>query len=155
VDPQPDIVVVSPDELTTHLIVEVSLAAAEAEKARGLKRQMIRMRVPTGLLVTPETISIYRDTFRSYEEGAIHKKARLPTSAVPELQRFANRTNSDPIAFEDAVQDWLTNLKYRSTQGYLKAGDLTKALKEHVLPALDMGEVRAAGPRLFRPAAAH
>lgn len=154
-DPQADIVVVSPDESVTYLVVEATLMPNEMEKARGLKRQMIRMRVPTGLLVTPRSVSIYRDSFKGYKEAAIEKKASLPTSEIPDLQRFANKSRVDPIAFEDAVQEWLTNLQYRSTHGYLKAGDLGAALKEHVLPALSLGEVRAARLRSVHRTANH
>lgn len=106
---------------------------------------MLRMRIPTGLLVTPEAVSIYSDTFRSESEKSIQQVAAVRTADIPELQTFAAGLNRDPIAFEDAVQSWLVQLRNRLVHGY--ASGVDPILAEHLMPALAMGEIRAAGPR--------
>jgi len=55
--------------------------------------------------------------------------------------------NKDPVAFEDAVQQWLDGLQYRILNGFTHGEDANRLLVEHVLPALLKGEVRATGPR--------
>ena len=55
---QPDILVVSPDDYTVHLVVEAKLVSGKDEAAEmALKHTMMRMRAPTGILVTRDKIS--------------------------------------------------------------------------------------------------
>lgn len=150
----PDILVVSPDEQTTHLLVEVG-ASSDGAREKALKHQMIRMRAPTGLVVTPQWITVYRDTFKSYSEDSIAQVGLVSTSEVEPLQAFSSGARAAGPAFEDAVQEWLVQLKYRLREGYLRGSDLKPVFREHVLPALRSGQVRAAGPRVLRTAAHH
>ena len=141
---EPDVVVVSPG--AAHLIAEARLQRSQdADPAEALRNYMLRMRVPAGMLVTPETVSIFRDTFRSESQQSIEQVAVLRTAEIPELQPFATGLNRDPIAFEDAVQAWLVHLRARLIEG--DASGVDPVLAEHIVPALAMGEIRAAGPR--------
>jgi len=50
--------VVSPDDYTVHLVVEAKLVSGRDEAAEmALKHTMMRMRAPTGILVTRDKIS--------------------------------------------------------------------------------------------------
>jgi hypothetical protein len=146
---QPDIVVASPGQ--EHLVVEVRIKDSP-DVADALKHYMLRMRSPTGILVTPTRISIFRDTFRSNAESSIDVVGAIVTSDVAELQPFASGVNRDPMAFESAVQHWLSELRNRLVHGYARGVD--PILAEHVMPALTMGEIRAGGPRPRRGATA-
>jgi hypothetical protein len=151
-DSGPDILVKSPDESTALLIVEVKLGGTRArDLLTPLKRLMLRMRSPVGLLVTGDAVTVLCDTFESDTEASINAVAEIPTLGIPELYRFAAGWATDPIAFEDAVQDWLVQLRNRLVHGYPSGAD--PILAEHVMPALAMGEIRAAGPRSVRSAA--
>jgi hypothetical protein len=151
----PNILVVSPDELATQLLVEVDVDSPVQDREASLKHQMIRMGAPTGLLVTPDWVTVFRDTFKSYSVDTIEAAERFPTNDIPELQRVADRKNGDREALEDAVQHWLTQLQYRVQSGQLATGlgDFKDALRAHILPVLQGGEIRAAGPRWPRRAA--
>ncbi len=148
----PDILVVSPDDLTTHMLVEVGESISAADRERSLKHQMIRTGVPTGLLVTPTWLTIYRDTFTDYLDSSIQAVEQIPTSDIESLQPFAAGLRSSGADFEDAVQEWLAQLKYRLDEGFLRGSDLKPAVREHILPALRSGEIRASGPRYPRRA---
>jgi hypothetical protein len=145
---RPDILVVSPDELTTHLLVEVGSSVADPNRETSLKHQMIRMGAPTGLLVTPDWVTVFRDSFKSYAEDSIARVDQVSTGEIEDLQRFVGRQSTSEAEFEDAVQNWLDQLKYRLERGYLRGSDLK--FREHLLPALELGEIRATGPRTPR-----
>lgn len=53
-------------------------------------------------------------------------------------------TDLDPLEFEDHVQRWLEAL---ARTGNTAEEPLLAALREHVLPVIVDGTVRAAGPR--------
>lgn len=149
---QPDIVVASPGQSSAHLVVEVRLRAEDNRNASAaLKHYMLRMRSPTGILVTRDRVSIFRDSFQSDSEQSVQEVGAIPTSRIPELQSFAMGLSTDPVAFEDAVQSWLVQLRNRMVHGFATGVD--PILGEHVMPALAMGEIRAGGPRSVRSAA--
>ena len=84
---------------------------------------MAGARVPTGLLVTPLKISIFRDTFRDYTDASIEYVGGVETSRIEELEPFVRGINKDPIAFENAVQDWLSQLRNRYVAGHMRSVD--------------------------------
>jgi hypothetical protein len=146
-DFSPDIVVTTPGESTVHMVVEVKLSDTvdRDAAAQQLKHYMLRVGSPAGILVTRNAVAIFRDTFRTDSAESIEHVATILTSDIPELQSFAAGVNKDPVAFEDAVQDWLVQLRYRFVQGYMRGVDSRVA--EHVMPALVNGEIRAGVPR--------
>jgi hypothetical protein len=145
---EPDIVVTIPGESRPYLVVEAKL---QPHMTAPLKHYMLRMRSPAGLLVTRDLVTILRDTFRGDSEDSIEEVGAIPTSKIPELQPFAAGLRTDPVAFEDAVQEWLVQLRNRLVHGYARGVD--PILAEHVMPALAAGEIRAGGPRPTRSAA--
>lgn len=119
--------------------------ALEAAEAR-LKHYMASHRCHTGLLVTPETLWVYRDTFRDRSPDSIQRVGEFAMTDVPMIAHFAARTPHRPPEreFEAAVQRWLEELTHEATAAHLPS-PLREAVEDHVVPALLGGEVRAAG----------
>ena len=150
----PDILVSSPDAHDIALVVEVKLHDDDLEQTeQQLKRYMFGMRCPLGLLVTPERMRLLRDTYTSYAPESIEWIGDYPIQGLFEeaLARHPKDTDVAVGAFrlEDAVQAWLERLASGTGLASLSP-DLRDALKEYVLPALEQGEIRAAGPRVRR-----
>jgi hypothetical protein len=148
----PDILVASRDGTRIALVVEVKLAIRDlAATERQLKLYMVRNRCSTGMLVTPETVRIYRDTFTSYDEGSVERVGEFPAAGILDADAASSlRSIPEPqrrmLQMEDAVQAWLEGLTGESAVAALP-DRLREAVEEHVVPALEQGEVRAAGPR--------
>jgi hypothetical protein len=53
----------------------------------------------------------------------------------------------DAVAFENAVQAWLEELSGTSLRGRVKDPKLLEIINHYILPAVETGVVRAAGPR--------
>ena len=52
---QPDILVTSPDEPRVRLVIEAKVTLLNLEQAEAdLKRYMVHMQCPIGMLITPE-----------------------------------------------------------------------------------------------------
>ena len=135
---QPDIIVTTPDGVS--LVVEAKVTLPNLERTEeGLKQYMVGMQCPVGLLITPERMWLYRDSY---------------TSRSPESVEFVGEFNLESLwqqppqsqrAFEMFVQQWLENLA-----GQLNSelpNPLREALGEDVLPAVTSGDVPAAHPR--------
>lgn len=118
-----------------------ALEVAEAQ----LKYYMVGHRCHTGLLVTPETLWIYRDTFRDRSPDSIQRVGEFAMADVPMIAHFAEQTPPPPErAFEAVVQRWLEELVREAATVHLPS-PLREAVEDHVVPALLDGEVRAAG----------
>ena len=148
----PDILVTSRDGTSRSLVVEVKLSTHDLQTSeQQLKVHMVRYGCPTGMLVTPDAVRIYRDTFTSYEEGSVELVGAFSMASVFEADVASTiRATEEPtmraFQLEDAVQRWLEGLTNPSNLAAL-APDLREAVEDHVVPALEQGEVRAAGPR--------
>jgi hypothetical protein len=131
-----DIVVIS---LTGHadVVVEVTLARQLDSKTAQLREYMRRSGAPVGLLVGPEKIRILSDTYQL--QPSIQVVGEFSTGLARGLS-----TSDDPFEFENRVQSWLESLQ----RGEAAADEpLLSALREHALPFMADGMVRAAGPR--------
>lgn len=148
----PDILVSSPDAHDIALVVEVQLrddALGEAEQQ--LKRYMFGMRCPVGLLVTPERMRLLRDTYTSYDQESIARVGDYPLGGMFQDALASAPGDTDDAAqsfrLEDAVQSWLERLAAGRGLASLSP-ELRHAVEEDVLPALEQGEIRPAGPRV-------
>jgi hypothetical protein len=145
---QADIIVTSPDSTEVNLVVEAKLRFTDfTEAERQLKRYMLQIRCPLGILISPERLWIYRDRFTSNSEESIERLGEFATvGLVPFLPVPAM---ADPqaaaAAFEDAVQDWLESLPSSKTRGLEPT--LRSAIDHYIVPAIENGIVGAAGPR--------
>jgi hypothetical protein len=150
----PDIIISERDGLRDALAVEVKSSALEQPAAeRRLKRYMVGMSCPLGLIVTPERLWLYRDTFRSRREDAIELIAELSADGLfgPGVvaSARANTAAMRGVGLEDIVQAWLEGLRSPSATSSLPP-DLRNALEEYVVPAVLEGSVGAAAPRFQR-----
>ena len=136
---QPDIIVTGPEGVTLVVAAKTSLPNLE-NSGEQLKRYMIGMQCPTGVLITPERIWLYRDLYT----------ARSPES-IPRIGEFDTRDfwwqspPTESTAFEIFVQQLLERLAQEPMQELPR--HIRETLSEHLVPAITNGELRAAHSR--------
>jgi hypothetical protein len=136
---QPDIIITTPDGIA--LVVEAKVTVPNLQRTEeDLKRYMVGMSCPIGLLITPERMWLYRDSYTTRSPQSIHRVGEFD---LKPLWRQAPPSQAAP--FELFVQQWLEDLNTQSTKEL--PIELREALREYVLPAVTSGEVRAAHPR--------
>lgn len=131
-----DIVVTSPTG-HTDLVVEVKLAKQLDAATAQVGEYMRRIGAAVGLVVGQDRLRILRETYRG--QPSIRVVGEFPL----ELARGLHPSD-DPLEFEEDVQRWLEAL---ARTGNTAEEPLLAALREHVLPVIADGTVRAAGPR--------
>ncbi|HXP61615.1 MAG TPA: hypothetical protein VN829_14050 [Dongiaceae bacterium] len=138
---QPDILVTSPDEPRVTLVIEAKLQLPNLDRAEAeLKQYMVSMQCPIGMLVTPERMWLYRDSYTTRAPDSIH---RVGEYNIQSLWREPPPTEG--TRFETFVQRRLEDLAKTPPQEL--PSDLRDALREYILPAITTGDVRAAHPR--------
>jgi hypothetical protein len=145
---EPDVIVTASEGLGVSLVAEVKLSLPDKSQAEEqLKRYMISMRCPVGLLVTPERLWIYNDSYSVPGLASVECVGEFPLFGfrVPQLDAAASPRQA-AFALEQAFQRWLEGLSTESERQKLPPA-LREALEEYVVPALNEGQVRAAGPR--------
>lgn len=154
---EPDIIVSEEGSPRFRIVVEAKLSLDDLERAEStLKRYMLGMGVPLGLIVSPRRLVIYRDSFTSFSDDSVKRIGAfdIPLNLFPSnVNRPAPRntvpSSEQEFAFQRDVQAWLEEIA--STHVIRDfSPDGREALTEHVLPALVGGVVRAAGPRELR-----
>ena len=108
-----DVVVYDPEESRVEVIVEVKqrLTEAPTDASRELREAMLWVGCHHGILVTPDEMYVWRDTFDDDTVDAIRQDhpEPLPTPAV--LGRFAaGKHLRDARVLELAVAEWLEAL---------------------------------------------
>lgn len=150
---EPDIIVTNPDVQGLALVIDVKANLTDVHAAeRKLRRYMFGMRCPVGMLVTPQTLRLYRDRYKEYGEGSVELVGEFPIDGLFAADLAATKASGSAThAFdlENAVQSWLERLASGSKLSSV-AEPLRSALEEHVLPALERGDIRAARPRWQR-----
>jgi len=137
---EPDILVTNPDDPRVTLVVEAKTHLPNLERTEAdLKQYMVRMQVPIGVLITPERLWLYRD---SYTTTAPDSVRRIGEYNITNAWR---QPPPNQAGFESLVQHWLESLRKRLAPTLPK--DLSDALREYVIPAITSGDVRAAHPR--------
>jgi hypothetical protein len=144
---EPDIIVTTRDAHDLALVVEVKLQVVDPEAVeQQLRRYMFGMGCPVGMLVTPRTLRLYRDRYKEYGQDSVEFVGEFAIEKVFAPDLAAAKHEFD---LENAVQSWLERLADGAKLSALP-DPLRSALQEHVLPALERGEIRAARPR-WRP----
>ncbi len=134
---QPDIIVSGPDGLT--LVVEAKISLPNlAEREEQLIHYMLGMHCPTGILVTPKRMWVYRDLYAS--PPSVELIGEFDTQVF-----WRQLPPEDASSFELFVQQWLENLAHLPTNDLPR--NVAEALREYILPAVASGEVHAAHPR--------
>jgi hypothetical protein len=146
----PDIVVTGPDTPHVLVAVEAKTEAGEAQfqrVAREIRQYLFRMSSPVGLVVFPERLWVFHNTYAGTDESAIEQ---LGPYDLPNIlwENAGVAPQVKGLQFEAAVQTWLEHLA--KTHNIENASpDLNSALETYLFPALNLGIVRAAGPRSF------
>ncbi|SRR6266446_5312074 len=141
---QADIIVSSPDSTEVKLVVEAKLQIPNLQETEHqLKNFMLQLRCPLGLLMSPQRLWVYLDRFTSYSEDSVE---RLGEFNIEGLIKFRSPAG-DEVAFENAVQHWLEDISSSATRGQVKDPKLREVINHYILPAVETGIVRAAGPR--------
>lgn len=138
---QPDILVTSLNEPQVRLVIEAKPNLTNLDRTEAeLKQYMVLMQCPIGMLITPDRMWLYRDSYTARTPDSIHRVGEYNVKALwrdpPPLQA---------ARFEAFVQQRLEDLAKTPAQEL--PSDLRDALREYILPAITSGEVRAAHPR--------
>lgn len=149
----PDIIVTSADSPRVLIAVEAKLEHKATESAiQQLRHYMIKMSCPVGLLVLPEELYMYRNRYTGTDEKTIDEIGHYRLGDAFQAFAQVSAEQSDKTKghmFENYVQHWLEHLTRNGEIEKLPA-ELKDALETHVVPALESGVVRAAGPREMR-----
>jgi hypothetical protein len=136
---QPDILIITPDGITLVVEAKVTLPNLEGVE-EDLKQYMVGMQCPTGLLITPKRMWLYRDSYTTRSPQSVQRVGEFSLTRLwdqpPPLQGSQ---------FEMFVQRWLEDLPKQPAKEV--PDELREALRDYVLPAVTNGEVRAAHPR--------
>jgi hypothetical protein len=106
----------------------------------ALKRYMVGMQYPFGLLITPEKGWVYRDLYSSLSPESVEQVEEFDSTGIW-------RRNPPPRGpeFEAFVQEWIEELADFPTESLPPR--LKEIVRDYVLPAIAGGEVKAAHPR--------
>jgi hypothetical protein len=106
---QPDIIVTGPDGVT--LVVEAKASLPDFEQTeQQLRRYMIGMQCPAGMLITPERMWLYRDLYASPPD--VELVAEFDTQGV-----WPQPPPKDAALFELFVQQWPEGLAQQRPDG--------------------------------------
>ncbi len=134
-----DILITTPDGIELVVEAEVSLPNLERTEEE-LKKYMVGMNCPLGLLITPERMWLYRDFYTSRTPESVQRIGEFDLKSM-----WQYPPPSQGLQFEIFVQQWLELLAYQPTQDL--PSDLRQVIQKYLLPAVRSGEVRAAHPR--------
>ena len=136
---QPDIIVNGPEGVL--LVAEAKTSMPNLpDSEEQLKRYMIGMQCPTGVLITREHAWVYRDVYTARSLESIRQVAEFDTRDV-----WRQPPPVEAAAFETFVQQWLERLAHGSTQDLPR--NVRETLSQYLIPAIASGDVRAAHPR--------
>ena|SRR5579871_200489 len=136
---RPDIIVTGDDGF--RLVVEAKLRLPDLDESeQQLKQYMRRMHCPTGLLVTPKHMWVYRDFYTTESPESIERIGDFDMTGV-----WQQTPPADAASFEDFVQQWLER-NAQQLPPNLPSG-IGQVLREDILAAVAGGQIRAAHPR--------
>ncbi len=136
---QPDILVTTPDGIT--LVIEAKVTLPNLERTEeDLKQYMVSVQCPVGLLITPERMWLYRDSYTTRSPQSVQRVGEFNPKPL-----WQQPPPSQGEPFEMFVQQWLEDLPKQPAKEV--PNELREALREYILPAVRSGDVRAAHPR--------
>jgi len=148
---QPDIIVASPDG-EYLMIIEVKpdyIGARIQNVIEQIKNLMVSIDCSVGLIVCGEQVVLLRDSLEMSNGESINivGEAILPSSLLPPAD---GRWQGEPyFEFESQIQQWLEKLKV-NPNGENLPNDLKQLFGGSIMSLLQLGEIRAAGPRWSR-----
>jgi hypothetical protein len=136
---EPDIIITTPDGRI--MVIEAKVAMNDLPHTEeALKRYMIAMQYPFGLLITPEKGWVYRDFYSSLSPGSVRQIEEFDSTPI-----WRQNPPREPLEFEAFVQRWIEELGDYPTQSL--PPQFKDIVQSYVLPAITAGEVKAAHPR--------
>src|SRR6185312_4573873 len=136
---EPDIIVTTPNGRI--MVIEAKVAINDLGRTEeALKRYMIGMQYPFGLLITPEKGWVYRDSFSNFSPASIERIEEFDSTRI-----WGHKAPRSPIDFEAFVQRWIEDLAEFPTDSL--PPHFKDVIQGYVLPAIIAGEVKAAHPR--------
>lgn len=140
----PDVIVTA--DYSPATIVLVAEAKEETgnldEVAVSLKHYMLQMSCPVGIILTPQTLRIYKNRFLGRAEDSIQLVGDFPSGELFKLRQPAAEVES---ALKSTLVQWLDEL---ANTGQVRVSDprLKSAIGEYILPAVSGGFVSIAHP---------
>jgi hypothetical protein len=136
---QPDILITSPGGRI--MVIEAKMTMNDLPRTEeALKRYMVAMQYPFGLLITPEKGWVYRDIYSALSSESVKQVGEFDSTRMwrqtPPLQG---------LQFEAFVQQWIEDLAHFPAESL--PPQLKEIVHDYVLPAIAGGEVKAAHPR--------
>ena len=136
---QPDIIISTPDGRL--MVIEAKVAIDDLPRTEeALKRYMVAMQYPFGLLITPEKGWVYRDSYSSLSPASIQQVEEFDSFPI-----WRQKPPREPLEFEAFVQRWIEDLADFPAQSL--PPQLKNIVQGYVLAAIEGGEVKAAHPR--------
>src|SRR3989442_3526623 len=101
---QPDILITTSDGIT--LVIEAKVTLPNLERTEeDLKQYMVRMQCPIGLLITPERMWLYRDSYTTRSPQSVQRVGEFNSKLL-----WQQPPPSQAVPFERFVQQWLEDL---------------------------------------------
>ena len=136
---EPDIIINTPDGRV--MVIEAKVALHDQPRTEeALKRYMVGMQYPFGLLITPEKGWLYRDSYSSLSPASVRQVEEFDSARM-----WHQNPPRKGREFEAFVQQWIENLADFPAESL--PPELKDVVQAYVLPAIAAGEVRAAHPR--------
>jgi hypothetical protein len=136
---QPDILINTPDGRV--MVIEAKVVVNDlAPTEEALKRYMVGMQYPFGLLITPEKGWVYRDFYSSLSPASVKQVEEFDSTRL-----WGQNPPRQGLEFEAFVQHWLENLADFPSESL--PPQFRDIVQVYVLPAIAAGQVRAAHPR--------
>jgi len=136
---EPDIIITTPDGRI--MVIEAKVAMNDLPHTEeALKRYMVAMQYPFGLLITPEKGWVYRDSYSSLFPASVRQVEEFDSAPI-----WRQNPPREPLEFEAFVQRWIEELGDFPTQSL--PPQFKDIVQSYVLPAIANGEVKAAHPR--------
>ena len=136
---EPDIIITTPDDRI--MVIEAKVAMNDLPRTEeALKRYMVAMQYPFGLLITPEKGWVYRDSYSSLSPASVRQVEEFDSTPI-----WRQNPPREPLEFEAFVQRWIEELGDFPTQSL--PPHFKDIVQSYVLPAIAGGEVKAAHPR--------
>jgi hypothetical protein len=136
---QPDILITTPDGRV--MVIEAKVIMNDLPRTEeALKRYMVGMQYPFGLLITPEKGWVYRDSYSSASPASVKQVEEFDSTRI-----WGRSPPREGLKFEAFVQQWIEDLA--DFPGESLPPKLKDIVQGYVLPAIARGEVKAAHPR--------
>jgi hypothetical protein len=133
-----DVVVMDPNVPEIRLVAEIKQSIVNlVEAEQQLKSYMLDRKCSIGLLVTPDHVRLYHDTFENFTPASVELVGEYPTSELLEL----DKPPSDEHSLEVAVREWLERLASGWPSALPSAEKLRVPVLQYIVPEVAEGRV--------------